>query len=130
MAHWIDVTTFSDERGRLNVLEDFNLPFPIKRAFFIHGVDPKAKRGGHKHYRLIEALICVSGRCTIETESEQGRKTFILDDPGRCLILEPSDWRRLYDFTADAVLMVLASENFDPSDYIWADETAKRRQAV
>lgn len=117
MAKLIDLKTFTDKRGNLTVIEKV-IPFDIKRIFYIYGVDD-SKRGGHRHKKTIQAAICIKGACTIYNNDSVLEQTFRLDQPDKCLLLEPQDWHTMYDFTEDAILMVLASEHFDTNDYIF-----------
>ena len=117
MAHWIDLKTFTDSRGNLTVIEKV-LPFPIKRIFYIYGVD-RSKRGGHRHRKTIQAAICIKGSCSITNNNGSRVDEFILDRPDKCLILEQKDWHAMHTFSEDAILMVLASEHFDQQDYIF-----------
>lgn len=118
MAHLIDLKTHTDKRGNLTVIERV-IPFDIKRIFYIYGVD-NSVRGGHRHHRTGQAAICLKGTCTIRNNDGNKVEEFILDHPGKCLILQPSDWHQMYNFSSDAILMVLASEFFSPDDYIYA----------
>ena len=117
MAHLIDLKTFTDKRGHLTVIENV-LPFQIKRVFYIYGVDD-SERGGHRHHKTIQAAICIKGRCRISNNDGRDEKTYYLNNPSKCLILEPKDWHKMFDFSKNAILMVLASENFDEKDYIF-----------
>ena len=117
MASLLDLKTFTDVRGNLTVIEKV-LPFEIKRIFYIYGVDDSV-RGGHRHHKTIQAAICLKGGCEILNHNGNKQEIFILDSPSKCLILEPNDWHAMSNFTADAILMVLASEFFDPDDYIY-----------
>ena len=117
MAKRIDLKTFTDKRGNLTVIEKV-IPFDIRRIFYIYGVDDSV-RGGHRHHKTIQAAICLKGHCTIRSNDGKKQEEFVLDHPGQCLILEPRDWHQMYHFSNDAILMVLASENFDPADYIY-----------
>lgn len=117
MAHIIDLKTFTDSRGNLTVIEKV-IPFEIKRIFYIYGVD-SSKRGGHRHHKTIQAAICLNGSCTIYNNNGKKEDVFQLDMPGKCLILNPEDWHTMYNFSPDAILMVLASEYFDEKDYIF-----------
>jgi len=117
MARLIDLQTFTDERGNLTVIEK-TIPFDIKRIFYIYGVD-NSSRGGHRHHKTIQAAICLQGSCTIFNNDGSTTSTHILDKPHRCLILEPQDWHRMFDFSPNAILMVLASEYFNKEDYIF-----------
>ena len=117
MPELIDLQTFTDKRGNLTVIEKV-VPFDIKRIFYIYGVDD-SKRGGHRHYKTIQAAICIKGTCTIFNNNGKEENTFILDKPNKCLIIKPEDWHTMHDFSEDAILMVLASEYFDAADYIF-----------
>lgn len=112
----IDLKTFTDKRGNLTVIEKV-IPFDIKRIFYIYGVD-ESERGGHRHHKTIQAAICIRWACTIFTNNGIKKETFELDRPNKCLILETKDWHNMYNFTPDAILMILASECFDADDYI------------
>jgi hypothetical protein len=117
MARLIDLKTYTDTRGNLTVIEKV-IPFEIKRIFYIYGVDD-SKRGGHRHHRTYQAAICIQGSCIIYNNDGNSGKEYLLDAPSKCLILEPADWHTMFAFTPDAILMVLASENFDQADYIF-----------
>ena len=117
MANLIDLKTFTDKRGNLTVIEKV-IPFDIKRIFYIYGVD-NSVRGGHRHHKTIQAAICIQGSCSIRCENNENISEFSLDSPNKCLILDPEDWHIMSDFSLNAILMVLASENFDPNDYIY-----------
>lgn len=116
MAHLLRLKTHRDTRGNLTVIEK-DIPFPIKRIFYIYGVDDSV-RGKHRHHKTIQAAICIKGSCKIFNDDSVKQDVFVLDSPDTCLILQPDDWHKMYDFTPDAVLLVLASEYFDPNDYI------------
>lgn len=117
MAHLITLDTFSDKRGALTVIEKV-LPFDIKRVFYIYGVDDSV-RGQHRHHKTIQAAVCVSGSCIISNDNGEIEQDFVLDSPEKCLILEPRDYHSMHHFTPDSILLVLASEHFDESDYIF-----------
>ncbi|MFT3903243.1 MAG: FdtA/QdtA family cupin domain-containing protein [Niabella sp.] len=117
MAHILPIKTFEDSRGVLTVLDSI-VPFDIKRLFYIYSVD-SSDRGGHRHHSTRQAAICIQGSCTITNDNGNSIEEFVLDSPAKCLILEPEDWHVMHDFTPDAILLVLASTSFDPSDYIY-----------
>lgn len=117
MAYKINLQTFTDKRGNLTVIEKV-VPFDIKRIFYIYGVD-SSSRGGHRHHKTVQAAICIKGSCNIHCNNGKEEQVFELDAPNKCIILEPEDWHTMHDFTEDAILMVLASEYFDPNDYIF-----------
>ena len=119
MAYCIELVTHSDKRGNLTVIEK-NIPFEIKRIFYIYGVD-ESKRGGHRHKTTKQAAICIHGSCIVSNNDGEIREDFILDHPNKCLILETKDYHIMHSFSPDSVLLVLASTYFDPADYIWED---------
>ena len=117
MAYLIDLQSFTDKRGNLTVIEK-TVPFEIKRIFYIYGVD-NSSRGGHRHKKTVQAAICIKGSCNINNNDGSGFKKFALSRPDQCLIIEPSDWHTMDNFSPDAILMILASEYFDEKDYIF-----------
>lgn len=117
MAKLLHITTHSDSRGSLTVLEKI-LPFSIKRVFFIYDVDDSI-RGKHRHHTTEQACICIKGSCKIYCDNSLEQEVFVLDSPSKCLYLPKEDWHTMYDFTQDAILLVLASTEFDPNDYIF-----------
>ncbi|HTH81303.1 MAG TPA: FdtA/QdtA family cupin domain-containing protein [Mucilaginibacter sp.] len=117
MAHIINLTTFKDTRGILTVLDKV-VDFEIKRLFYIYNVD-NSDRGGHRHHNTHQAAICIQGSCQITNDDGSRQDVFMLDSPEKCLIIEPEDWHVMHDFSADAILLVLASTPFDPKDYIY-----------
>lgn len=117
MAHIIDLETHTDSRGKLTVIENV-LPFTIRRVFYIYGVD-NSVRGGHRHHKTVQAAVCIQGECKIFSSDGKVETIFHLDKPSKCVLLQPSDWHKMYDFSENAILMVLASEKFDEKDYIY-----------
>ena len=121
MAYFVNLETHTDERGKLTVIER-EVPFQIKRVFYIYGVTD-SMRGGHRHAKTIQAAICLRGSCIITSNDGIKRMDFNLDTPSKCLILEPRDWHQMHHFTSDAILLVLASEFYHPDDYIYEEYT-------
>ncbi|MCX6291823.1 MAG: FdtA/QdtA family cupin domain-containing protein [Bacteroidetes bacterium] len=119
MASIIELKTFSQDRGNLTVLEK-SIPFDIKRVFYIYHVDHSV-RGKHRHHKTRQAAICISGSCTIYSTNGKTEETFVMDRPDKCLLLEPEDWHSMYNFSPDAILLVLASEYFNQDDYIYEE---------
>ncbi len=117
MAYIINLKTHSDQRGNLTVIEK-EIPFDIKRIFYIYGVDDTV-RGGHRHKKTIQAAICIHGSCIVSNNDGEKKEDFLLNHPQKCLILEEKDWHTMHHFTPDAVLLVLASTPFDPDDYVY-----------
>jgi dTDP-4-dehydrorhamnose 3,5-epimerase-like enzyme len=111
----IRVNTFHDERGALTVFQD-QIPFKVERIFWIYDSDGKI-RGGHRHVKTRQALICLRGAVSIFIQNKIKKETIRLDRPDQALIIEPEDWHTM-EFLNDAILLVLASTKFDIADYI------------
>ncbi|MBK2095888.1 WxcM-like domain-containing protein [Francisella philomiragia] len=108
-----------DRRGSLVSLEqNKNIPFDIKRVYYIFGTKCNVRRGFHAHKNLSQVLICVSGSCKIMLDDGKSRRYFSLDSPNKGLIISGLVWREMYEFSNDCVLMVLANELYDETDYI------------
>jgi hypothetical protein len=75
-------------------------------------------RGGHRHKKTVQALVSVTGSCVAEWNNGRQKGVETLDAPDKLLLVEPEDWHLMRDFSPDSVLLVLASEPFDPGDYI------------
>ena len=117
MAHIVTLPTHSESRGNLTVIEK-EIPFDIKRIFYIYGVDDTV-RGGHRHKITKQAAICINGSCIVSNNNGEVEEDFLLDHPSKCLLINPEDWHTMHHFTPDAVLLVLASTSFNTDDYIY-----------
>lgn|SRR5450759_995459 len=115
MAYIVHLHTHTDARGSLTVV-DTELPFEIKRVFYIYN-SLGLPRGQHKHRKSAEALICINGRCNIQVDNGVTKERFSLENPDVCLVLDPLDWHVISDLSKDSILLVLASEHYDSSDY-------------
>lgn len=108
-----------DERGQLVALEEIkDIPFEIKRVYYMYETKSGVRRGYHAHKKLEQILICIHGSCKILLDNGSEKKVVPLEKPYEGLYVGNSVWREMYDFSDDAVLMVLASEYYDESDYI------------
>ena len=116
---FIDFQIHGDERGQLIALEEnINIPFPIKRVYFMYDTKLGVHRGMHAHKSLQQVLFCVSGSCMIRLDDGKERKEVKLDKPEKGLFIGPGIWREMFDFQMGTVLMVVASEYYNESDYI------------
>ena len=123
----INLKTIGDERGSLIALENnAEVPFEVKRVYYIFGTQKDVERGFHAHKALRQMAICVSGSCSIRMEDASGKGEVVLAMPEQALMIEPMQWHEMYDFSADCVLMVLANDVYDESDYIRNYEIYKR----
>jgi hypothetical protein len=108
-----------DLRGNLSFGEIGNpIPFEVKRYFLVYSVASKEIRGEHAHRSLRQFLICIHGRCHVVADDGTNRQEFVLDSPTIGLHLPPMVWGIQYKYTEDAVLLVLASDKYDPGSYI------------
>ena len=114
----IDIRRYSDSRGYLSVVENgIDIPFDIKRIYYLYMV-PEVARGAHAHKELQQLLIATSGSVDVIMDDGTNKQTFHLDRPWKGLLIPPGLWRDLENFSGGAVLMCLASEKYDASDYI------------
>lgn len=108
-----------DHRGQLVALEEGKeIPFQVKRVYYMYDTVEGVRRGYHAHKCLEQILICVHGSCKILLDNGSETEVVSLDTPFEGLYISNDMWREMYDFSPDAVLMVLASELYDEADYI------------
>lgn len=108
-----------DNRGQLVSLEELkDIPFMIKRVYYMYDTVSNVIRGKHAHKSLKQILICLHGSVKILLDNGHEKEEILLDDPTIGLYVENVVWRELFDFSPDAVLVVLASEYYDEGDYI------------
>ncbi|MDP2226976.1 MAG: FdtA/QdtA family cupin domain-containing protein [Moraxellaceae bacterium] len=108
-----------DERGQLVALEaGRNIPFDIRRTYYLVGTSPSVARGFHAHRELQQVAICVAGRCRMVMDDGQIRRDVWLDSPDKGILLPPMVWHEMHDFSVDCVLLVLASDHYLESDYV------------
>ena len=108
-----------DLRGSLSFGEIHRqVPFEVKRYFLVFDVASEHIRGEHAHRTLQQFLVCVAGRCNVVTDDGASRHEVVLDSPAKGVYIPPMVWATEYKFTRDAVLLVLASEYYDASEYI------------
>jgi len=108
-----------DERGSLVSIEKaLNIPFAIRRVYYIFDTKKGVSRGFHAHRDLQQLIICLAGSCRMTLDDGNGRVDHILDAPQKALLVKNMVWREMHDFSEDCVLMVVASETYDERDYI------------
>ena len=107
------------EKGALTFLEgERDIPFAIKRVYYIYDVAPGERRGFHAHKRLQQYLVCVAGSCKVLMDDAREKTEVVLDDPGEGLYVGPGMWHEMYDFSDGTVLLALASDFYSEEDYI------------
>jgi dTDP-4-dehydrorhamnose 3,5-epimerase-like enzyme len=123
---------FSDSYGNLTPIEsNKDIPFEIKRVYYITRVGQGVERGFHSHRKLHQVLICLNGSLKIKIKNPLEEEIIELNDTSIGLYIGTYVWREMFDFSENAVLLVLASEIYDESDYIrnydfYLEEVKKR----
>lgn len=115
----VNFHVIEDIRGKMIPIEyPKQLEFPLKRIYYIYDVGENERRGFHSHNDLEQVLIAVSGSVKVLVKTPYEEENFELNDPSKGLYIGPMIWREMYDFSEDAVLLVLASHEYDEKDYI------------
>lgn len=124
MPKLYELKTFASDSGNLTVFEKI-IPGAIQRVFYIYQAGQHV-RAGHRHRLAWNALICVSGRCRVYTNNGLIEQYHVLDDPRKCLVLQPEDWHTMDEFSDDAILLVVSNQLYDKNDYIYESYPTRR----
>ncbi len=115
----VQFQSHGDERGSLVALEEEkNIPFSVKRVYYMFDTKNKVRRGFHAHKELKQVAVAVRGSCKFMLDDGSAKQEILLDNPAQGLLIESFVWREMYDFSEDCVLMVLADSLYDEDDYI------------
>ena len=115
----IDFTEFGDERGKLVVIEGgIDIPFQIRRTFYIYGSDMNAVRGKHANRKSEFVLINIGGTSKVRVDNGKQSEIIELNRPHSGIYIPKMIWKDMYDFSEDSILLVLSSEHYDESEYI------------
>lgn len=118
LIQWIHFPPLGDERGSLVVLEaKRNVPFDIKRVYYVFGTKKGIARGFHAHKNLKQVAVCIAGKCRMVMDDGRNKESIWLDSPTQGILIT-TEWHEMHDFSEDCVLLVLASEHYDENDYI------------
>lgn len=116
----IDLARIRDRRGNLTFLQEgAPLPFSVARVYWIYEVPGGAQRGGHAYHRLEEVFIALSGSFDVVTEGAHTSRTYQLNRSYLGLYVPPLTWRRLENFSTNAVCLIIASRHYEPEDYLY-----------
>ena len=119
LINLIEFTTIGDERGNLISLEEEkNIPFKIKRIYYLFDNHSGVVRGHHAHKKLQQVLVCLSGSCRIKLDDGKNSEFIILNDKKTGLWINSLIWREMDQFSSSCVLLVLASDFYNEEDYI------------
>jgi dTDP-4-dehydrorhamnose 3,5-epimerase-like enzyme len=118
-VQFLQLQTHGDDRGSLIALEEGkNIPFPVKRVYYMFNTGSNVRRGFHAHKTLKQVAIAMRGSCRFLLDDGTEKIDIRLDQPDQGLLIESFIWREMYDFSHDCVLMVLADQLFDEADYV------------
>ncbi len=121
---FLQLQTHGDDRGSLIALEEGkNIPFAVKRVYYMFDTREGVRRGFHAHKSLKQVAIAVRGSCRFMLDDGREKIDIRLDHPQQGLLIESFIWREMYDFSPDCVLMVLADSLYDEADYVRNYET-------
>ncbi|MFA5775951.1 MAG: FdtA/QdtA family cupin domain-containing protein [Patescibacteria group bacterium] len=128
MAKLLDIRTYENRRinpqnnkvwGKTSILEALeDIPFNIKRVFYIYGTSTAVIRGGHRLKKTIQGLVCLQGKYEIFVDNSTTKRKYILDTPSKILVLDNKDWHTMQSKTPKSILLVLSSRHYDVNDYI------------
>ncbi|HHR6146873.1 TPA: sugar 3,4-ketoisomerase [Providencia alcalifaciens] len=119
LINTIEFKKLGDDRGSLISLEQHkNIPFEVKRIYYIFGTKEGVSRGFHAHKELRQLAVCVRGSCRFLMDDGKNKEELVLDCPHTGLMIEPMQWHEMHDFSEDCIIIVLASDYYDESDYI------------
>ena len=115
----IDMSKINATTGNITVLENgVNVPFDVKRIYYLYDVPSGEERGGHAHYELEQYIIAASGSLDVVLDYGINRRRISLNRPNLALHIVPGLWRELDNFSSGSICMVLASHIYDEADYI------------
>jgi dTDP-4-dehydrorhamnose 3,5-epimerase-like enzyme len=119
LVQWVNFPALGDDRGSLVALEgNKSIPFDIKRVYYLFGTQPGIARGFHAHKALKQLAVCVTGKCKMLLDNGTEKTEVWLDSPIKGVVIDSMVWHEMHDFSPDCVMLVLASEHYDESDYI------------
>ncbi|ODS88824.1 MAG: hypothetical protein ABS44_07380 [Chryseobacterium sp. SCN 40-13] len=115
----VDLPIVHRESGNITVLENnANIPFAIKRVYYLYDVPMGAERGGHGHYALQQYVVAASGSFTFILDDGKNRREVFLNHPNKALFIKPGIWREMKDFSSGSICLVLANMEYDEADYM------------
>ena len=129
-VRWIGSALTHDERGSLSAFDEPELPFSMRRFFYMHRVPDGQERGGHAHRDTQQCVLAIAGRFSMDVSDGEDSATFVLDDPDRALYVPAMTWVRLYGFETGTVALVICDTKYDPGRVIrdWDHYCRLRRE--
>jgi len=111
-------TIIEDDGNLVPIESNFDIPFPIKRIFYVYGVRDKDTRGKHAHYKTQQLLICLSGKIEVLCDDGKNKRKYLLESPQQGLFIPEMIWDEQRYLSEDAVMLVLSNTKYEPNDYI------------
>lgn len=121
----IDVPTFTDERGAISVM-DKELPFQVRRVFWLHHIADGKDRGEHALLDSTEIIVAVHGSFVVDLDDTASKTSVLLDSPDKGLVIRPGIWFRTHSYNDDGVSLILAEEEYARNKYTYDYEEFKR----
>ncbi len=121
----VDIPTFTDERGSISVM-DKELPFEVKRVFWLHHIKEGKDRGAHALLDSAEIMVAIHGSFEVDLDDTETKTSILLDDPSKGLMIQPGIWFRTHSYNNDGVSLILASEEYARDKYTYDYEEYKR----
>lgn len=115
----VDIGIVHNDSGNISVLENrINIPFAVKRVYYLYDVPAGSERGGHAHYELQQYIIAASGSFNIILDDGENKREIFLNHPNMALYIKQGIWREINNFSSGSICLVLASHPYNESDYI------------
>ncbi|WP_455803010.1 WxcM-like domain-containing protein [Acinetobacter guillouiae] len=119
LIEWIEIPNLGDHRGSLVVFEsNKNIPFDVKRLYYIFDAKPDVPRGFHAHKELNQIAFCIKGKCKMLMDNGVEKREVWINEPNKGLLIPPMVWHEMHDFSDDCIMLVLASDYYTENDYI------------
>lgn len=125
----VDIPTFTDGRGAISVM-DKELPFEVKRVFWLHHIKEGKDRGAHALLDSEEIMIAIHGSFVVDLDDLETQTSVLLDDPSKGLIIKPGIWFRTHSYNDDGVSLILASDEYARDKYTYDYEEYKRLRNI
>ena len=125
----VDIPTFTDERGAISVM-DKELPFDVKRVFWLHHIKEGKDRGAHALLDSSEIMIAVHGSFVVDLDDTETKTSIVLDNPSKGLMIRPGIWFRTHSYKNGGVSLILAAEEYTRDKYTYDYEEYKKLRKI
>ena len=125
----VDIPTFTDERGAISVM-DKELPFQVRRVFWLHHIAEGKDRGAHALLDSSEIMVAVHGSFVVGLDDTINQKSIVLDNPGKGLMIKPGIWFRTHSYKDDGVSLILAEEEYARNKYTYDYDEYKKLRTI